>query len=326
MMPLQDVASFALRRARLDTPQVFCARMLRLGILGLYSSGRELRASGLRSATACVRSVQGSDMWLNPKDVGISTDLLLDGIREPLITKAFRSLLRKGDTVIDCGANIGYYALQEAQAVGPTGRVHAIEPVTSNVRVLQSNIYLNGYNNVRVHYLAVGDGDRDDYINISTMSNMCSMVKKQGYRRYVDKLPVRVTSIDSFMDKYDVVPDVIRMDVEGYETEIVRGMGRLLKSGGPLRLFMEVHFDILLDAVLPMLRTLKEHGFGVTVATFEPHAAVRKSRLAYPVVRWLEGVMGASSGYLYLTIDDLLTRKEFRTGQVEDLEVIFERC
>jgi len=325
VIPLHELATFMIRRARLDTPQAFGARMARFGLIAAHMVPRAYRAAALRrSGKVQKRLVRGSHMLLNPLDPGISTDLLLDGIREPLITEAFQRLLRPGDVVMDCGANIGYYALQEAVAVGSIGKVYAIEPVPANADILGRNARLNLYDNVEVHRMAMGDTDRADHIYISSMSNMCTMAGGKGWRRFVDRVPVQVTTVDSFIDMVGRTPDVIRMDVEGYEVNVVNGMGRLLALGEPLRLFIEVHFDILLGRVVPMLEKLRDNGFRVAVATFEPHAAIRRSPL-YPVVRWLEGVMGARSGYLELTMADLINDPVFRTGQVEDLEVIFER-
>ena len=63
----------------------------------------------------------GNKMYLDLADEGISRELMLDGIREYLNIADVKGELKKGDVVVDIGANIGYYALLEAQLVGDEG-------------------------------------------------------------------------------------------------------------------------------------------------------------------------------------------------------------
>jgi len=59
-------------------------------------------------------------------------------------TRLFRAILRPGDTVIDGGANIGYFSLLSARCVGATGHVHAFEPMPETYSSLSKNVELNG--------------------------------------------------------------------------------------------------------------------------------------------------------------------------------------
>jgi FkbM family methyltransferase len=298
-----------------------------MGVLAGYMPQRALRARSarLRANTNgdTVVPVLDFRMHVDPSDPGISTDLMLDGIREAFATEALIGELGEGDVALDIGANIGYYALQESRMVGKTGCIYAVEPVPGNVEVLRRNVLLNGADNVSVFQFAVGDRDFDTTINISTMRNMCSMVEKKGYRGYIGKVPVRVVKLDTFLEGKRQ-PKLVRMDVEGYELEILIGAKKLLGSGKPLKLFIEVHFDILLDRTAQLLDLLEEYGFGVKWATFERHPAVRGARFGSALVQWLDGAIGASTGHNYLTMRELYD-KRFISGQVEDMEIMFER-
>src|SRR3989344_4906353 len=98
---------------------------------------RNLRYSILKSRTKngiFTRNVQGSRMQLHLDDEGISADLALDGVREPMSTKTVKEEVKHGYTVIEIGANIGYYALMESGLVGNRGRIYAIEPSPNNFR------------------------------------------------------------------------------------------------------------------------------------------------------------------------------------------------
>ena len=77
-------------------------------------------------------------------DPGISKDLVIDGIREVGATRLMENLLRGDMTVIEIGANIGYYLLLEATRLGPGSRILAFEPHPANIRLCQLNLDLNG--------------------------------------------------------------------------------------------------------------------------------------------------------------------------------------
>ena len=72
------------------------------------------------------------------------------GVWEPVLTRWIRRTLRRGDTFVDVGANIGYFALLASKSVGPAGRVVAIEASPTICASLQRNVASNGARNVRV--------------------------------------------------------------------------------------------------------------------------------------------------------------------------------
>ncbi|MDQ3242738.1 MAG: FkbM family methyltransferase [Gemmatimonadota bacterium] len=84
-------------------------------------------------------------MYLDPVD---SLLLSMRGIYEPAETALVQQLVGPGSTVLDIGANIGYYTLQFAELVGASGRVIAFEPDPANFELLARNTQLNGYLNV----------------------------------------------------------------------------------------------------------------------------------------------------------------------------------
>ena len=84
-------------------------------------------------------------MFLDLQDRGISRTLLLFGERELEHKKMLEEVLEPGMSVLDIGANIGYYALMELNLIGKTGNLIAVEPSPSNVDLLKRNLSLNGY-------------------------------------------------------------------------------------------------------------------------------------------------------------------------------------
>lgn len=89
--------------------------------------------------------VQGHKMFLDSKD---SLRLSIHGIYEPLETELAKKEVKKGNVVLDIGANIGYYTLIFAKLVGEDGKVFAFEPDPTNFALLKKNVEMNGYKNV----------------------------------------------------------------------------------------------------------------------------------------------------------------------------------
>lgn len=94
--------------------------------------------------------VQGSKMWVDAEDYAISYYLITRGIYEPRETNLFKKIVRHGMTVIDLGANIGYYTLIASKLVGESGKVYAFEPEPDNFNILVKNININNLKNVVV--------------------------------------------------------------------------------------------------------------------------------------------------------------------------------
>jgi len=305
-----------------DPIALFCAvaRGVIMKCIGFKRFPR-LQVLRARSKTRYVeREILGNKMYLDLKDPGISSDLLRDGIREPFLTESIQKEIKDGDVIVDIGANIGYYALQEARLVGDNGKVYAIEPVPENVELLKKNIELNNYSNIEVFQLAVGAVNKTDYVYVSDCRNTASMIKTQAS---IDKVPVQVTTLDKFLENKPL-PNLIRMDVEGYEVEIVKGITKLLESNKPLKLIVELHplYYVTKEKREDFLKTLKESRFQVKWAIYEPYPA---SLLSEPIfIRKVVNVISQRAnfgfGYVNVTIDDLLSWK-----RVSFLEVLFER-
>lgn len=180
-------------------------------------------------------------MYLNAYDPGISTMLLTEGTREPGHVVQVRGNITPGMTGIDLGANIGYYALMEAQLIGEEGKIYAIEPAPANIDLLKRNIKANGFEKrfVISQYL-VGDRNEVGKLEISALSNRHS-VSLDGRGDFIE---VPMITLDSFMERNALAAkdiDFLRMDIEGYEVIAFQGMKQLMASGTPLKIFIEFH-------------------------------------------------------------------------------------
>ncbi len=185
-------------------------------------------------------SVFDGRMTVHKVDAGISRELAAYRVHEPLATHLLQQILKPGMTAVDVGSNIGYYALLESRLVGPTGRVMAIEPVPQNAEMLRYNIQENERANVEIHNLAISDRNGTLPMYLSERSNWHSLLPTPSSRQCM----VPVSTLDSFVANagLDRV-DFIRMDVEGYEIEIIKGMLQVLESYSP-HLLIELHPDL----------------------------------------------------------------------------------
>ena len=212
-----------------------------------------------RGKNCVVKEIQGSRMSLNLNDKGISKDLFQFGIRERASTRMMQNILSKDKVVVDIGANIGYYALMEAKA-GAT--VFAIEPVPDNFKSLSSNIELNEYKTIETYQMAIGSKNTTVRMALSEKSNL-HVITTDDNGNGID---VKVMKLDDFLIGKKT-PDIVRMDVEGYEYNIIKGMPKTLdkmKQGSWL--FIEVHnipnkgelFNIINEAGFVKKRQIKE--------------------------------------------------------------------
>ena len=224
-----------------------------------------------------IKEILGSKMCLIPDDVGLSKQLIEEGGRERASTEFITKILKPDWTVIDVGANLGYYALLEASRVN---KVYAIEPIAESVKALTESIKLNGYKNIELYQLAVSDKNGVSDITVSKRSNWATMVDLKDTRAsYQEKFnrfkkgsqKVETITLDSFTEREGIDRvDLVRMDTEGYEVEIIRGMENTFKLM-PAGAYLSVEFHpAIYDDKYPLVDTLNrilKAGFDIEIVT-----------------------------------------------------------
>ncbi|MGA9583170.1 MAG: FkbM family methyltransferase [Allosphingosinicella sp.] len=167
--------------------------------------------------------------------------------RERETMEAFARLIPKGGTVIEVGGHIGYISMYFASLAGPKGRVIVFEPGPNNHKYLHRNIA--GLDNVEWVDRAVSDeeGTVTFYCDNLTGQNnsLVSDFKvleanagRTGIALERAEVTVKATTLDAFCADRGLVPDFIKIDVEGAELLVVRGMKSVLRSARP-RLMIE---------------------------------------------------------------------------------------
>ena len=143
--------------------------------------------------------------------------------------------------VLDIGAHIGITALPISSVLAPGGRVHAFEASTTNLKMLRFHIRKNSVANIDVVPRLVGDQNDSGVIFFQNkrVSGMNSVVK-QGSSRHWETIPVDMISLDHYCLEYGLMPEVIKIDVEGGEEAVLRGGRRTLRQFNPI-VFLSVH-------------------------------------------------------------------------------------
>lgn len=169
---------------------------------------------------------------------GISHELLYDSAHEQYETKLFRQSLTEGMTVVDIGANIGYYTLLASRLVGNNGKVFAFEPELENYALLVRNIKLNGYENVIPVKKAVSSrtGKADLFLNKENGAHGF-LPDREGI---VGVTTVETVSLDQYFKGREHPIDVIKIDVEGAELAVLQGMSNIIRKNDNLKIFTEL--------------------------------------------------------------------------------------
>lgn len=188
---------------------------------------------GIASAT-----VLGKKMFLDLSDRTICENLYVRRVWEPQVTRHLRTFLSQGMTVLDIGANVGYYTLLFSELVGSNGRVFAFEPEPSRFNLLKANVEENRCTNVVLRREAVSNMTGEMRLNMDPRAN-------PGDNRLFDwpdaRSSVMVKTVrldDLFPDPLSSV-DFVKMDIQGAEAIAFQGMRNLVSTSRAITVLME---------------------------------------------------------------------------------------
>ncbi|MBT2487880.1 FkbM family methyltransferase [Streptomyces sp. ISL-96] len=192
--------------------------------------------------------------------------LYMFGVWEPHMTSWLKRRLRRGDTYVDVGANIGYYSLLASRLVGDEGQVVAVEASPVFHRRILQHVALNGADNVRAINGAVSDVRKRLTFVLASSDNLGanSIVPYEGPAE--STFEVEAVPLPDLLDPEEIArARVIKIDVEGAEGSVVRGMAPMLDELRPdAEITVEVtpqRMAMLGDSVDELMETMRAHGF-----------------------------------------------------------------
>jgi FkbM family methyltransferase len=203
----------------------------------------------------------GYKMHLIPQDRGISTELRLFKVHEPLATKIVMKELKDGKTIVDVGSNIGYYAIFESILLGRKSKVIAIEPIQRNFQYLLRNIAINRLNNVKPINMALSDEAGVVKMVRCEGSNWSHVLDNENQTTFKTEEVVATTG-DKLLESINEI-GLIRLDVEGHEYHIIRGCCTVLRKWYP-DVLIEVHPSLLGgERLVCLLRMFRDFGYNI---------------------------------------------------------------
>ena len=192
-----------------------------------------------------VRVNGGGWMRVDTADVTGRT-IAVTGAWEAHVTRVFSRLLSPGDVCIDVGAHVGYYTLLASRLVGPRGHVYAFEPASAAYAELRRNLELNGVWNVTALNVAAGAADGRGVLYDGPPHN-AGRASMQEPVNMSDDLEARSSEVEVMRVASVIAPEhhsrvrLIKIDVEGFEFDVLRGLEALLDAGAQPAMLMELH-------------------------------------------------------------------------------------
>ena len=191
---------------------------------------------------------------------------------ESALTMILSGHLSTGMTFVDVGANNGYFSLMASKMVGPNGTVISVEPSPANYSRLLVNKDINSLTNVRTYNVAMSNNRGFDTMHFGIDDGQDTLVLP---RRQKKSQVVQTTTLDTLLA--GTQPDFIKIDVEGYEPEVIEGGNYVLSKSNKLVLSVEYNkqiirerkldYDLIFKKLLALGFSIKEMKDGNTVST-----------------------------------------------------------
>ena len=160
------------------------------------------------------------------KTCGVSALIWSQGMYDYNNMHLIQLMLKDGGTFFDIGANIGSFTLIASEQ--GAARIHAFEPHPATFRRLKENVEANSQDNVFLHNIALGDAESTVLLTDKAGSAINHIVSAEN--QVAETLVVKCRRIDTICEELAVVPEYVKLDVEGFEYDVLRGFGQMLSS------------------------------------------------------------------------------------------------
>jgi FkbM family methyltransferase len=194
------------------------------------------------------------------------------GTWEPEVVQATSKSVLPGMTALDIGAYAGFFTLLLSKLVGSKGKVVSFEPLPANFRVLEENLKLNSIQNVVLEKQAVSSNPGQISLEVPSLeSSLLAGPFEDDDER--GSMLVPSTSLDDYVFRNEMRVDFIKIDVEGFEDEVLIGAERTLDTFHPI-MIIELHNLDNERGVHPAVDDLKKFGYrlrGLSDALYTTH-------------------------------------------------------
>ncbi|MFH1226417.1 MAG: FkbM family methyltransferase [Planctomycetota bacterium] len=168
---------------------------------------------------------------------------------------AIKNHLKPGQVFYDVGANVGYYSLLASKYVEASGSVVAFEPLPQNLEYLSSHARLNKLSNLTIIPMALSDHSGKDKFSYKEDASSCHITPEGN-------IEVSVTTLDKLLKEEPILlPNIIKVDIEGAEIDFLKGAIDTLIVHRPL-IFMAIHSPQLF---VLLFKTIAEYKLPYTI-------------------------------------------------------------
>lgn len=230
----------------------------------------------LSSKEVMVKIFSGAKMYLDTTDRGLVPHLMMDGEWERDVTHAWLSVLKPGDTVLDIGANFGYFSVLAAQQTNRDCKVVLFEANPNLIPYLDRTMKVNSFDDISViENLAVSNKKEKiklnvlkDFIASSSVLDISAINKASTHQKYeIDEVfEVDAVTIDAYCKENKIATvDIVKMDIEGYEDVAYEGMRKTIQKSPRATLFIEFTKASYSDAKKFYNLLLEDFGYVYTI-------------------------------------------------------------
>lgn len=219
--------------------------------------------------------IQGLKLCLDMRDEVIAHGILAYGHYEPEETKLLKDIVTPGMTMLDVGANLGYFSLLVSKQLADQCKIYSFEPDPHNAGLLRRNVELNQAKSVEVVQKAVSNKpgtvlffkDESNYGGHSLGFNNLPGAE-------ADRLEVETVTLNDFCSQKNLKVDLIKMDVQGYEGFVFEGASEVLKQS-QLKMLIEFWpFGLEKAGAKPLQVIERLLGYGFCVKMLSPNGLV----------------------------------------------------
>lgn len=207
--------------------------------LGLVQLGSRVRPPVMPAGDTVVTQVDGFFLGVPTREWRLSTYYHNRGPLEPGVYALLQKVIRPGMIVADVGASVGLYSLLSARILQGKGRVFSFEPTPAIFRLLTENLRLNGFTSdgvVRLYECALSD--RTGVVSLYTDGVDSTHNSLFPEPVQTEAIEVRAVALDDVLG-LEMPLDVVKIDAEGSEPLVIRGMNRLIRGNPGIKIVME---------------------------------------------------------------------------------------